>query len=461
MNTYKYIYFIGIGGIGMSALARYFHANGKQVAGYDRVSTPLTDRLVASGMHIHFDDLLAEIPEEFKAPENKSECLVIYTPAIPSTHTEYNYFVNEKYEIKKRAEVLGIISKSKKTIAIAGTHGKTSISTATAHLLRHSKRKCNAFLGGISKNYDTNLLLSEKDATGDDFVVVEADEYDRSFLNLYPDIAVITSVDTDHLDIYKTKDEIKKAFKQFIQQIDPNGTLIIKKGIDLELDDYPKNVFRYSLDSEADFYAKNLTLIDGLYHFDLQTPTILMKDLISGTPGQFNAENAIATVAVAYFADVDEQNIRDSIQSFSGVKRRFEFQIQADSLIYIDDYAHHPEELKSFIGSVRKLFSGKKITGIFQPHLFSRTKDLLDDFADSLNLLDELILLDIYPAREKPIEGVTSQLLLDKVQIENKKLCKPNNLLDDLRDRKLEVLLTMGAGDIDKLVEPIKEELTK
>ncbi len=461
MNTYKYIYFIGIGGIGMSALARYFHANGSQVAGYDRVSTPLTDRLAASGMHIHFDDALTEIPEKFKAPENKSECLIIYTPAIPSTHTEYNYFVNEKYEIKKRAEVLGIISKSEKTIAIAGTHGKTSISTATAHLLRHSKRKCNAFLGGISKNYDTNLLLSEKDATGDDFVVVEADEYDRSFLNLYPDIAVITSVDTDHLDIYKTKDEIKKAFKQFIQQIHPNGILIIKKGIDLELDDYPKNVFRYSLDSEADFYAKNLKLINGLYHFDLQTPTTLMKDLTSGTPGQFNAENAIATVAVAYFADVDEQNIRDSIQSFSGVKRRFEFQIQADSLIYIDDYAHHPEELKSFIGSVRKLFSGKKITGIFQPHLFSRTKDLLDDFADSLNLLDELILLDIYPAREKPIEGVTSQLLLDKVQVENKKLCKPNDLLEDLRNRKLEVLLTMGAGDIDKLVEPIKEELTK
>lgn len=452
------VYFLGIGGIGMSALARYYKSHGLQVAGYDRVATPLTTRLMDEGIEIHFVDSIELVPDEFL--NNKKRTLVVYTPAVPADHTELNYFLSNGFQVVKRAEALGFLTSDKIALAIAGTHGKTTTTTLTAHLLKQSDLDCNAFLGGISINYDTNLLLAPKSK----YVVVEADEFDRSFLQLNPTIAVITSVDADHLDIYETHDEIISTFNRFINQIKPDGSLIMKKGLPLNCSGN-KNIktYTYSLNEEASFYAKNIHVENGFYHYDLVTPNGIIENLKTGTPGLLNVENSVAAAAMAILVGLDEKNIRKGLESFKGVKRRFEFHIRTPQLVYIDDYAHHPEEIKFCIRSIRELYPKAKLTGIFQPHLFSRTRDLADDFARALSSLDELILLDIYPAREEPIEGVTSELILDKVtlDVDEKIMCPDCELLEVLRDRDIEVLVTMGAGDIEKYVMPVKRFLQK
>jgi UDP-N-acetylmuramate--alanine ligase len=450
------VYFVGIGGIGMSALARYFNSLGKKVAGYDRSETPLTKELTGEGILIHYTDDISCIPLTFR---DAMDTLVVYTPAVPVDHTELHFFHEKGFPVKKRAEVLGTISRSKNVLAIAGTHGKTTTSTMVAHLLKSSALDCNAFLGGISLNYQSNLLLSEKSS----YVVVEADEYDRSFLQLNPKAAIITSMDADHLDIYGSYAEYQKAFVQFVSQIHPEGFLVVKKGLNIENKVSGLKVYTYSLDDrDADFYAQDISIKDGFYHYNLVTPKGEIKDITLGFPGLLNVENSIAAMAMAFLLNAGETAIRSAMASFRGVKRRFEYHIKNENLIFIDDYGHHPEELRFTIESVKEMFPGKKVTGIFQPHLYSRTNDFADDFAKSLSLLDELILLEIYPAREKPIPGVTSEMILQKVTTEKKHLCNKNNLVEFLSTLPLpQVILTMGAGDIDSLVEPVKEILMK
>jgi UDP-N-acetylmuramate--alanine ligase len=449
------VYFVGIGGIGMSALARYFLSLEKAVAGYDRTETALTKELAGEGMSIHYTDDVKLIPDRFKKP---SHTLVVYTPAVPSDHKELTYFTDNDFQVKKRAEVLGIISRSMDVLGIAGTHGKTTTSTMVSHLLKSSDLDCSAFLGGISLNYNNNLLLSGNSK----YVVVEADEYDRSFLQLNPKAAIITSMDADHLDIYGTYDEYRKAFARFASQIRPGGFLIAKKGVDLGNLQSDTKVFTYSLDQRADFYARNIAIIDGAYHYDVVTPNGTYPNIELGFPGLLNVENSIAAIAMATLLNVNEAAIRKAMQSFRGVKRRFEYHIKEKNLVFIDDYGHHPEELRFTIESVKKMFPGKKITGIFQPHLYSRTNDLVDGFAQSLSLLDELILLEIYPAREKPIPGVSSEMVIQKVNLKDKHLCLKKDLVQMIENMPMpEVLITLGAGDIDTFVEPIKLVLIK
>jgi UDP-N-acetylmuramate--alanine ligase len=450
------VYFIGIGGIGMSALARYFNTMGKYVAGFDRTQTTLTDALQSEGISIHFEDSIANIPE--KVITEKENTLIIYTPAVPANHNEFSYFRNHGYIIMKRAEVLGFIFSNKKGIGIAGTHGKTTTSTILAHLLKQSNVDCSAFLGGISKNYNSNLMLSNKS----EIVVAEADEFDRSFLKLFPYMTIVTSTDADHLDIYGTHAEVLKSFNLFIRQINKGGILIHKKGIQLDISNLESvHIFDYAVDDIADFYPVNLKLIDGLYSFDLQTPNGIVRNLKLGVPGKMNLENSIAAIAASLFVGVSINEIRLGLENFSGVKRRFEYHIKNNNFVYIDDYAHHPEELKACITSVKAIYPTKKITGIFQPHLFSRTRDFAEGFAESLGLLDEVILLDIYPAREEPIPGVSSNIIFDKLTLKNKWLYSKSDLLKFLKTREPEVLITMGAGDIDKLVEPITKLFSK
>lgn len=453
LEQIKNIYFVGIGGIGMSALARYFKSLGKNVAGYDKTETALTKELVKEGMQIHYSDCILDIPEEYR---DKNNTLIINTPAVPKDHQEFTYFRENGFEIKKRAEVLGIISYAKDVLAIAGTHGKTTTSTIVSHLLKNSDIECSAFLGGISLNYHTNLLLSKKS----NYVVVEADEYDRSFLQLHPKAAIVTSMDADHLDIYGNYEEYKKAFHEFIGQIKEDGFLVVKKGLDIGNPSPNIKVFTYSLDEKADFYASNIHIQDGWYHFNLETPVGTIHNMKLGFPGLLNVENAIAASTMSILLGMKQTAIRQALETFKGVKRRFEYHIKTDNLVMIDDYGHHPEELRYTIESVKALYKGKRITGIFQPHLFSRTSDLMDEFASSLSLLDELILLDIYPAREKPIPGVTSEKLLSKVTIANKHCCNKNELVNFLKERPLpEVLILMGAGDIENSIVPIKKML--
>ncbi len=449
----RQVYFIGIGGIGMSALARYFKAKGREVCGYDRAATPLTRNLCAEGIPVHYVDDVVAIPQSYK--DAKDETLVVYTPAVPASHGEMCWFKDRGYRMMKRSEVLGLISQSKKTIAVAGTHGKTSISTMTAHLLTASGVGCDAFLGGISKNYRTNLLLSDTSP----YLVAEADEYDRSFLRLHPYIAVVTATDADHLDIYGTHDEVKKAFAQFVSQITPGGTLIAKYGLDLPV---PGGVrkFTYSLnDRNADFCAESIDLIGDRYSVTVRTPDGVLKDVCIGVPGLVNVENGIAAMAAASLAGADPEKIKSAMASFEGVQRRFDYHVRTDDTVYIDDYAHHPEELRFTIESVRNLYPQRHITGIFQPHLYSRTRDLADEFAQSLGMLDSLILLEIYPAREEPIEGVRSQMIFDKVHCPDKCLCTKDEVINILKNKKIDVLLTLGAGDIDTLTGPIEELL--
>ncbi len=444
----KKVYFLGIGGIGMSALARFFKSRGCSIDGYDRTATPLTKELEKEGMQIHYHEDEDLIPNGID--------LVVYTPAVPKRNTEYQFFLENGYPILKRSQVLGLISSGYKTIGIAGTHGKTTITTLTAHLMQQTPNKVNAFLGGISKNYDSNLLLSPES----EWVVVEADEFDRSFLQLFPQIAVITAVDADHMDIYKNILALKDTFSQFTGQIKPGGQLIIKKGLSFNVIQRPGlRVYTYSLDQEADFHIKNLAIKKGQYIFDLFLNGTEMKDVVLGLPGLFNVENAIAASAAAFLAGANPEEIRKGLLGFLGVRRRFDIRINREDLIYIDDYAHHPAELKACINSVRHLYQGKKITGVFQPHLFTRTRDFADEFARSLELLDEIILLDIYPARELPIEGITSEMLLNKINKLQKRICSKEELIDVLKSLKPELLLTLGAGDIDQFVPIIEKAL--
>lgn len=444
----------------MSALARYFNAMGKSVSGYDKTPTKLTDELIAEGIDIHFEDNTNLIQSVIC--NLQSATLIVYTPAIPSDHSELNYFKKNNYTIKKRSEVLGMITESTYTIGVAGTHGKTTTSSLIAHILKVAGLDPSAFLGGITQNYNTNLLLSEKlasvqAAVEKPLVVVEADEYDRSFLTLYPEIAVITSVDADHLDIYGDKKYMEESYSLFASQV--RSKLILKKSIVNSIHS-GKEAITYSVnDKTADYYATSIEIKNAEYHFEVHTPKGVFKNMTLGLPGLHNVENAIASVAVACLMNVSEENIRKALNTFRGVKRRFDYQLKTDTLVFIDDYAHHPEELKACINSAKEMYPTKKITGIFQPHLFTRTRDFADDFAKSLDLLDECILMEIYPARELPIEGVNSKMLLDKMKLSNKSICQKNELLEKISKLKLDVLLTLGAGDIDTMVEPLKNKL--
>lgn len=450
--NYKNIYFIGIGGIGMSNLARYFISKGLSVGGYDRVRTPLCEALESEGAKIHYQDNVDSIPSDFL---NKETTLIVYTPAIPNTHSELNYFQKNDFTLMKRAQVLGEITKSGKAICVSGTHGKTTVSSMTAHLLRQSHIDCNAFLGGILKNYNNNLLLSDKS----DIMVAEADEYDRSFHWLTPWIAIITSVSPDHLDIYGTEEAYNESFEKFTSLISKNGFLIIKKGVPITPRcDSSVKIFSYS-ETEGDFHAQNIRIGNGEIVFDFVSPETTIKDLHLGVPVKINIENAVAAIAAATLSGVKENEIRSAIKSFAGAKRRFDFQIKTDDLVFIDDYAHHPQELSASIESVRMLYPDKKVTGIFQPHLYTRTRDFADEFAESLSMLDDVILLDIYPAREEPIEGVTSEIIFDKITSAEKRIILKSELLDLLKEKETEVLVTIGAGNIDAMVPKIKELL--
>jgi len=452
LNVFNRVYLIGIGGIGMSALARYFKAIGKDVAGYDRTRTDLTGELMNSGIKIHFEDNIKLIPQDYM---KESDTLIITTPAIPNDHNELTLFRENNFKLFKRSEILGYITENNNNISVAGTHGKTTVSTMIAYLLNQSDVGCSAFLGGISKNFHSNLVFSESS----NYIVTEADEFDRSFLRFNPYLTVITAVDADHLDIYGTKDELVKAFNQFVNQTRKGGKILVKSGLNLNLKS-GYEYYTYTLTSNADFYAENISLNKGTYSFDVVTPTLKIKDLQLNHPGIINVENAVAATAVSYLLGVNQESIRNALKTFNGIERRFDYRVNTKDLVYIDDYAHHPRELYAVIDSVRKLYPERKITGIFQPHLYSRTRDFADEFAESLNRLDELILLDIYPARELPVKGVTSKIIYDKVTIKHKVLCSKNNLLSILKDKKVDVLLTLGAGDIDQFVEPVRTFLT-
>jgi len=450
LNQFTHIYLLGIGGIGMSALARYFMANNKVVAGYDRTASPLTQLLEEEGAQIHFEDNTEKIAPDFL---NRKNTLVIYTPAIPTEHKELNFFKKENYILLKRSQVLGLISRDKYCLAIAGTHGKTTVSSMTAHILHQGKMGCNAFLGGIASNYNSNLILNEESQK----LVVEADEFDRSFLQLSPNLAVITSMDADHLDIYSNHQGLKESFQEFVNLIPAEGILLVKLGLEKELKTKRK-IYTYSLEKQsADFSIIDLELRDGTYHFTILGPGLKIKQVQLGMPGKLNVENALAASAAAYLSKEEPEIIKGALASFRGVKRRMEYLIKRKDLIYLDDYAHHPEELKASIQSVKALFPNKKVCGIFQPHLYSRTRDFLEGFAESLALLDQLVLLEIYPAREKPIPGINSQLLLDKIRMKNKVLLQKEELIPYLKTISPQVLLSLGAGDIDRLVDNIKD----
>ena len=454
LNNIRHIYFLGIGGIGMSALARYFHITGKTVAGYDRTPTALTKQLGSEGIAVHYEDSPELIPLPFRSPENT---WVVFTPAVPDDHTELAYFKEHHYTIYKRSEILGQITTRHKTIAVAGTHGKTTVSTMIAHILAQGGPGCNAFLGGISRNFNSNLVLNAQS----DWVVTEADEFDRSFLQLHPYAAVVTAMDPDHLDIYGTAELMQEAFNCFIGQIDREGMLIMKEGLPVDSSKVPAGTYTYSLNGNTHFRADNIRLKNQRYHFDLIGPGIQLKDLSLEHPGLVNVENAVAATAMAVLLRLNHQQIRRAIHTFSGIQRRFDYHIKTGKIIYIDDYAHHPKEIEATLKSVRELYPGKKITGIFQPHLYSRTRDFAEGFAESLNLLDHLILLDIYPARELPIEGVTSEIIFRNVRIKEKMMCSKDQLIEVLRKAEIEILVTLGAGDIDNYVEPIKQLLLK
>jgi UDP-N-acetylmuramate--alanine ligase len=452
LNNIQHIYFLGIGGIGMSALARYFHITGKTVAGYDRTSAALTQQLSAEGIAIHYVDSPELIPPPFRLPEST---WVVYTPAVPVENSELAYFKERHYKIYKRSEILGLITRGHKTVAVAGTHGKTTVSTMIAHIMAQSGLGCNAFLGGISKNFNSNLVLNTKS----DWVVTEADEFDRSFLQLHPFAAVVTAMDPDHLDIYGTIGSMQDAFNGFIGQIDRKGLLLIKTGLPVDSTKTPARTYTYSLSGNSDFHADNIRLENGRYHFNLIGPDILLKDISIEHPGLVNVENAVAAGSMAVLLQLDKQQIRLALDSFSGIQRRFDYHIKTDKIVYIDDYAHHPREIEATLKSVRELYPYRKITGIFQPHLYTRTRDFAAGFAESLSLLDRLILLDIYPARELPIEGVTSDIIFRDVHVKEKIMCSKEQLTDILRQADIEILITLGAGDIDKYVEPIKQLL--
>ena len=449
LTNIKRIYFIGIGGIGMSALARYFNTQGVAVAGYDKTPTGLTADLEKEGVAIHFEDDIHKI--------DKEATVIVYTPAIPVEHTELNYYRDNGYLVVKRSDVLNWITENAFTIAIAGTHGKTTTTSMTAHILRHSGFGCNAFLGGIASNYNTNFWSHEKNV-----VVVEADEYDRSFLKLAPNIAVVTAVDPDHLDIYGTAEEVLKAFGQFTDKIKVGGTLIQKMGTEFSVDNSNKNVFSYGYNKdEASYHTQNLIVVDGSYQFDITHPGGIMKDVVLNMGGLHNVENATAAIAIGITLGIEEQKIKDAVASFNGVKRRFEYKVKTENKVLIDDYAHHPEELNALISGVRSLYPNEKMVLIFQPHLYSRTQDQAAGFMEVLDKADEVILLPIYPARELPIEGVTSDMLLNGMKLAHKKVMSKEALLEWAKTTSNKLIVMAGAGDIDVCINQVQELYTK
>jgi UDP-N-acetylmuramate--alanine ligase len=437
------VYFIGIGGIGMSALARYFKNIGKNVSGYDKTPTMLTDELIAGGIAIHFEDEIDLIPKDYYV-ENT---LVVITPAVPITHSEWNYFIERQYLVMKRAAVLGLITKDTFCFAVAGTHGKTTTSSILGHILYESGADVTAFLGGIVENYNSNLIGNGKSVT-----VVEADEFDRSFLHLHPDIACVTSMDADHLDIYGDSASIEASFREFADKVADKNKLFVAKGL-------PLDGISVAVNQDAQYKAFNVRIQDSQYVFDVQTPTETIKDLQFGLPGTHNLTNALMALAMARTFGTPTERIAKALASFKGIKRRFSYQIKTDELVYIDDYAHHPTEINAVHQAVSELYPNKEVLAIFQPHLFSRTKDFADDFAKSLSVFDQVILLDIYPARELPMEGVTSQWLLGKMTNPNRKLVAKNDLIAEIKSSGKKVIVTIGAGDIGEMVNDIKKAL--
>lgn len=450
---YKYIYMVGIGGIGMSAIARYYNSKGCSVSGYDRTPSEITSALQKEGIDIHFEESVDYIPQD------KKDTLAIYTPAIPEDSIELRYLKNNDYRLLKRSRVLGEIAKMKRTVAISGTHGKTTVSTMTGHIFQHSGIGCNAFLGGISKNYGSNLLLSDSN-----ILVAEADEFDRSFLQLFPETAVITSIDADHLDIYNDYSHVKEAFEAFASQTNEN--LVIKKGVTIDRSVTKAKIFSYSYDQPADFYASDIKEgRGGYFDFTINYPGGKLENCSIGIPGWVNVENGIAAAAASILSGVSPVKVREALKCFSGVKRRFDIHLNTPKYAYIDDYAHHPKEIEAALSSMRDIFPGRKITAIFQPHLYTRTRDFANEFASALSKADRLILLNIYPARELPIEGVSSSLILDKVTLEDKVLINKSELMNRLADTDIDVLVTFGAGDIDRftnrITDLLKERLAK
>ena len=454
------IYFIGIGGIGMSAIARYFNTKGVIVSGYDKTETPLTKQLIAEGIKVHFEDNIEFIDKETQ--------VVVYTPAVPKDHKELNYYQQNNYTVVKRSDVLGAITNSSFNICVAGTHGKTTTSTMVGHILRDSGFGCNAFLGGIASNYNSNFWSQTPEGSSDNNVcVVEADEYDRSFLKLNPDVAIITAIDADHLDIYGTAENVEQAFIDFSAKIKPGGCLILKHGLKRNNDFKVHDTCTYSVsDKQANIHINNLKIADGAYEFDVINNYWTIENVVLNMGGLHNIENVIAAIGVAKYLKIEDDKIKAAVSSFKGVKRRFEYIVKNDDIVYIDDYAHHPDELKALLGGAKNLFPERKCTVIFQPHLYSRTKDFADGFAEALNIADEVYLLPIYPARELPIAGVTSEMITKRMDEAKAVCCTKEELMLILGDRKLygdelNLLITAGAGDIDTMVNPIKELLSK
>ncbi len=445
---YTNIYFIGIGGIGMSAIARYYHYKGLKVSGYDKTPSELTAALESEGIEVHYEDNIGFIPKDVE------HTLVVYTPAIPADMGELVYVQEHGYRVIKRSRTLGEIAQGQKCLAVAGTHGKTTTSTLLAHIFKDSGEGCSAFLGGISKNYDTNLLVSRNPV-----IVAEADEFDRSFLQLFPEIAVITSMDADHLDIYSDISNMHDAFKAFASQV--NGTVIAKYGLPIEQKDTKAQILRYAYDNAgADFYASGIKVDEcGYFTFDLNWPGGTVKDCKVGIPGWINVENAVAASAIALTYGLDPEKVKKALSSFQGVKRRFDIHLNTPGCAYIDDYAHHPKEISAAISSMRDIFPGRRLTAIFQPHLYTRTRDFADEFAEALSGVDKLILLDIYPAREEPIPGVTSEIIFEKVTAPEKVIMKKEELMEYLQNEPVDTLITFGAGNIDRFIRPITEML--
>lgn len=445
LNNIHNIYFIGIGGIGMSALARYFKANGKNISGYDKTQTEITNALVDLGIDIHFTDAVDHIDKAFLDNENT---LVIYTPAVPKNHSQLNYFKNNGFEVLKRSQVLGLITQNTFCLAVAGTHGKTTTTSILGHLMYECQVELTAFLGGITENYNSNLILR-----GTKVSVVEADEFDRSFLTLSPNLACITSMDADHLDIYGNALELIKSFEDFSKRIKPNGKLFVKNGL-------PIKGITYGIEDDADYSVKNIKISNGSYIFDVKTPKTVLENLQFNLPGRHNLSNALIAVAMAIEYGCSYQQLAKALASYKGVKRRFTYHIKTNDLVYIDDYAHHPEEINAVHQAVREMYPEKKVMAIFQPHLYSRTRDFIDDFAKSLSQFDEVLLLDIYPARELPIEGVNSTWLLGKITNQNKQLISKKDIVSKIHQSNAQIILTIGAGDIGEEVKTIKKELS-
>ena len=459
MKHYENSYFLGIGGIGMSALARYFLHEGKRVAGYDRTPSPLTEALEREGAEIHYDDDIQQIPEPFRDPERT---IVVYTPAVPTDHSEYQYFLAHGFTVEKRSQMLGHLAAGKYVMAVAGTHGKTTTTTLVAWLNQAVTGGGSAFLGGISKNFANNLVLGAGDR-----LAVEADEFDRSFLRLWPDVAVITSADADHLDIYGTHEAVKAAFAQFAGQIKAGGALILKRGVELAIDNPAITIWRYACDEPCDFYAAHIRLLEGgYYRFDLVTPDGTIADCTLGIPGRVNIENAVAAIASLWCAaqhegtPLDAERLREGLAAFSGVKRRFELHVNTPKQVYMDDYAHHPRELGATLASVRKMFPERRITAIFQPHLYTRTRDLYPEFAEALSLADEVVLLPIYPAREEPIEGIRSEIIGERITVPWN-IVGREALAAEMAQRTTDVVISFGAGNIDACTDALAEVLRR